>query len=295
MKISKLSYIYVLLFLLTTSGKVVAQQLIHYWNFNNNSSLTNLLTPTSSQVTGASITHIAGGISTIDFAGGTGQNFSVANHNARNGDTAGTHLRFNDPIGGQLVFAIPTTGYRDPIIKFATRRSGSGAGSQYWEYSLNGTVFIPFDTIAPNNGDPLPDTFNFSSISGADNNPNFKLRVSFAMGAGGTVGNNRFDNFTVDANVMSVTALVHYWNFNNNSSSTTLLTPTVALVAGASITHVAGGTSLVDFANGTGQNFNVANKNARNGDTAAHTSVSTTPLAGNWYLPCLPQDTKMLS
>ncbi len=175
------------------------QQLVHYWNFNNNSSVTALTTPTLSLVPGAGIVHVTGGISAIDAAGGTGQNFDVQNLNARNGDPAGTHLRFNDPIGGQLEFSIPTTGYQNPIVKFATRRSGSGAGNQLWQYSLNGTTFVSFSIIAPNNGDPALETLDFSAIAGADNNPNFKIRVSFAAGDGGTAGNNRFDNFTVDA------------------------------------------------------------------------------------------------
>jgi hypothetical protein len=130
---------------------------------------------------------------------GTGQNFNVANLNARNGDPSGTHLRFNNPIGGELLFSIPTTGYNDAVVKFSTRRSGSGAGLQYWSYTLNGTDFIAFDTLTVLDADPVLHTFDFSETPGTDNNANFKIKVSFAQGAGGTVGNNRFDNFTVDA------------------------------------------------------------------------------------------------
>lgn len=176
-----------------------AQQLVHYWNFNDNTNLTTLLTPSISQVSGASITHIPGGISAIDVAGGTGQNFNVMNHNARNGDVSGTHLRFNDPIGGELEFALPTTGYEEVVVKFASRRSGSGAGTQTWSYSTDGTNFTFFATINPFNGDPALETLDFTSITTVNNNPNFKLRVSFSQGSGGTVGNNRFDNFTLDA------------------------------------------------------------------------------------------------
>jgi len=98
------------------------QSLIHYWNFNTNTSLTSITTP-SQTIGGASLNAVAGGISAIDFAGGTGQNFDVSNLNAQNGDLAGTHLRFNDPIGGALVFGLPTTGYQNIVVKFATRRS----------------------------------------------------------------------------------------------------------------------------------------------------------------------------
>ncbi|RTZ49660.1 hypothetical protein EJ377_04670 [Chryseobacterium arthrosphaerae] len=54
----------------------------------------------------------SGGTSIIDFANGTGQNFNVDNLNARNSDPSGTHLRFNNPIGGALQFTIPTTDTR---------------------------------------------------------------------------------------------------------------------------------------------------------------------------------------
>jgi len=92
-----------------------AQTLIHYWNFNDNSTVAAITAPTQSAVTGSSITHIAGGISAIDL-GGTGQNFNVLNLNAQNGDAFGTHLRFNDPIGGALVFAIPSTGFENIVV-----------------------------------------------------------------------------------------------------------------------------------------------------------------------------------
>ncbi|HMI08458.1 MAG TPA: Ig-like domain-containing protein, partial [Flavobacterium sp.] len=122
------------------------------------------------------------------------------NLNAQNGDAAGTHLRFNDPIGGALEFALPTTGFQNIVVKFATRRSGSGPDNQLWSYSLDGTNYVSFATINPFNGDPTLQTLDFTAITGADNNPDFKLKVAFEQGAGGTAGNNRFDNYTLTGN-----------------------------------------------------------------------------------------------
>ena len=184
-----------LLFVLLTTSFSWGQNLLHYWNFNNATSLATLTTPNQT-IGGASITAIAGGISTIEFAGGTGQNFSVLNLNAQNSDASGTHLRFNDPIGGALVFALPTTGYQNIVVKFATRRSAQGAGTQSWSYTSDGTTYIPFTTILPNNGDPALATLDFSTIAAANNNANFKIKVEFTAVPGGTSGNNRFDNFT---------------------------------------------------------------------------------------------------
>ena len=178
------------------------QTLLHYWNFNNNASVATITTPSQTVIAGASLTANLSGITAIDAAGGTGQNFSVLNLNARNSDASGTHLRFNDPIGSSLVFSLPTTGYENAVIKFATRRSGSGAGTQVWSYSTDGTNFTFFANVTPNNGDPALATLDFSAVTEVDNNSNFKLKVEFQQGAGGTVGNNRFDNFTAEGTVV---------------------------------------------------------------------------------------------
>ena len=186
-----------LLIMLLLSSFSQGQNLVHYWNFNNNASIATITTPSQTSG-GASLAAVNAGISVIDFAGGTAQNFNVLNLNARNGDAFGTHLRYNDPIGSALIFTLPTTGYENIIVKFATRRSSSGAGTQSWSYSLDGTNYIAFTTVTPNNGDPGLATLDFSTITGANNNVNFKLKVEFSVGTGGTGGNNRFDNFTLE-------------------------------------------------------------------------------------------------
>jgi len=175
------------------------QTLVHYWNFNDNASIASITNPTQT-LGGATLNAIPGGISVIDFANGVNQNFNVQNLNAQNGDVFGTHLRFNDPIGGALEFALPTTGFQNSIVKFATRRSNNGAGNQLWSYSIDGTNYIPFLTFVPNNGDPTLATLDFSAITATNNNPNFKLKVEFTQGSGSTTGNNRFDNFTLEGN-----------------------------------------------------------------------------------------------
>lgn len=189
-----------ILFLLVilTASFSNAQDLVHYWNFNDNSSIAAISTVTTSLVPGASIVAIAGGTSVIDPAGGTGQNFDLLNLNAQNGAIAGTHLRFNTPIGGALEFALPTTSYENVIVNFATKRSGSGADDQVWSYSTDGgNTYTALVTINPANGDPTLQTLDFTAISAADDNADFKLKVEFAQGAGGIAGNNRFDNFSL--------------------------------------------------------------------------------------------------
>lgn len=236
-------YVLPISLLLLVALSTHAQQLIHYWNFNNNASEVALLTPTSSLVNSPSITHVPGGTSIIDPAGGTGQNFNVANVNARNNDPSGTHLRFNNPIGGQLNFALPTIGYQNIVVKFGTRRSGSGAGLQYWSYTTNGTTYIPFDTVVVMDGDPVLTTLDFSSITDVNNNPDFKIQVAFAAGAGGTVGNNRFDNFTAEGTpnggpdvtppVVTVLPIDQSTNISVNTQPTIAFNEPVRLISNA--------------------------------------------------------------
>ena len=216
-------------------GAVSGQStLIHYWNFNNNASVAAITTPTSTLLNG-SITATSTGTGNndtfIDFAGGTSQNFNVDNFNARNGDASGTHLRYNYPINGNVQFNLPTTGYNNVIVKFTTRRSGSGAGIQTWSYSLDGTTYTTYQTVSPQDANPQLVTFDFSNVTGVSNNPNFKLKVVFTQGTGGAVGNNRFDNFTVDATSVggadTTPPTVAYLPANNVNNASTTVNPTI--------------------------------------------------------------------
>ena len=229
--------------------------LIHYWNFNNNASAAAITTPTSTLL-GGTLNAVTNGTTDIDFAGGTGQNFNIDNFNARNGDAAGTHLRYNFPINGNLQFNLPTTGYNNVVVKFTTRRSGSGAGTQTWSYSTDGTTFQTYQTVSPLDANPQLITFDFSAISGIANNPNFKLKVEFSAGTGGTVGNNRFDNFTVDATAASgvdtTPPTVAYLPANNTNNASTTANPTISFnenvrLADNSTINDSNAQTLVDF------------------------------------------------
>lgn len=212
-------------------GGLFGQTLIHYWNFNNSTSTTSITTPSSTLANG-SLTALAGGTSVIDFANGTGQNFNIDNLNARNGDASGTHLRFNNPIGGALQFNLPTTGYNNVTVKFTTRRSAQGAGTQTWSYTTDGSTFVPYQTITPQDANPQLVTFDFSAIAGVSNNPNFKLKVEFSATGGGTGGNNRFDNFTVDATpaggIDTTPPTATYLPSNNTNNASTTVNPTIS-------------------------------------------------------------------
>lgn len=213
-------------------GEVSGQTLIHYWNFNNSGSVAEVTTPTPTPNSlNGNLVAIAGGTSIISHTDGINQNFNVENLNDRLGNPSGTHLRFNNPIGGALQYSLPTTGYNNVVVKFTTRRSNSGAGTQTWSYSTDGTNFTTYQTVAPLDANPQLITFDFSGFPLISNNPNFKLKVEFAAGNGGTVGNNRFDNFTVDANpiggVDTTAPTVTYLPTNNTNNASTAINPTI--------------------------------------------------------------------
>jgi len=246
-------------------GGLFGQTLIHYWNFNNNSSAASITTPSSTLVSG-SLAAIAGGTSEIDFAGGTGQNFNADNLNTRNGDPSGTHLRFNNPIGGALQFNLPTTGYQNAVVKFTTRRSGQGAGTQSWSYSTDGTTFIPYQTINPQDANPQLVTFDFSTVSGVANNPNFKLKVEFSATGGGTGGNNRFDNFTMDATATggadTTPPIATYLPAHNTNNASTSVNPSISFNENIRLTDNSAITdsnaqNLVDFRTGNASGTSV--------------------------------------
>ncbi|MBN8246829.1 MAG: CotH kinase family protein, partial [Verrucomicrobia bacterium] len=167
-----------------------AQSLLHYWNFNDAGTQ---LTPNQT-LAGASGTW---GVSPggADVQSGTGQDFTGAN--AVGTDGAGAHLRVNNPVNHTMTVGLPTTGHEDAVIRYETRRSGSGAGTQVIEYTTDGTAYTFLQNVTTADAAPVVITLDFSGIAAADNNPLFGLRISFQQGAGGTVGNNRFDNFTV--------------------------------------------------------------------------------------------------
>ncbi|BCU76447.1 CotH kinase family protein [Luteolibacter sp. LG18] len=172
------------------SAATPTSTLVHYWNFNNTASLATLITANKGYGT-VTPQLIAGST----YESGTGQGFAAAN--ARNGDTALSHLRLNNPIGSSLTFALPTTGYSNIVAAVEVFRSGSGAGTQSWSYTTDGTNYTSYGTVTVSSTAPAIAEFDFRAISAASNNPKFGLKVTFSAGAGGTVGNNRFDNFTV--------------------------------------------------------------------------------------------------
>ncbi|MEC4004804.1 Ig domain-containing protein [Flavobacterium sp. SUN052] len=210
--------------------------LVHYWNFN---SLSGTVTTVNADVS------LLPGTSSIKYNGsGAGymDSFSPGyDINALNNDIAGTGLRARNPSDTRsLLLTVPTTGYKSIIVQFATAKSGSGATTQSYSYTIDGTSYITNDlsTIVFNpTDDPLASlvTLDFSQITGVNNNSNFKIKIDFSgTTASGTSGNNRFDNVSLVGIPLSLTAPPSNLSYNTTNSFliNTAITPLSPSVTG---------------------------------------------------------------
>ncbi len=180
--------------------------LIHYWNFNNSA----YLTPNISKVSGATINF---DYSTVDASIrhdsiDTYTRIDTLSANAQNNDLPGNALRVRCPVTSVIISA-PTTHYKNIILAYAVAKSSSGPATNNVSYSIDGINFIN-TSITPKtysvNTDPTYDvqSFDFTNISGANNNPNFKFKIELVGANTAITGNNRFDNITVFGDCLTV-------------------------------------------------------------------------------------------
>lgn len=167
--------------------------LVHYWNFNNSTSLATLVAPTKGNGT-LTVQLGSGGAYVAD----TGNGFAASSV----GDPASTHLRLNNPVGSSLVFSLPTTGYSNIQASIDARRSSAGSAAEIetWSYTTDGSSYTQIAVVSVNPNNPVAIPLDLRSVSAANNNPNFGLKVVVSQGTGGTTGNHRFDNFTLTGN-----------------------------------------------------------------------------------------------
>ncbi len=156
-------------------------RLIAYWNFNDQ----NLMVDQGA------------GTLTTTFSSEDVAYYAGTSLNALPGVAAGKALSLKDDAnnGEHIIFAIDTTNYFDIQLSFATRRTDTGFNNNAVTYSTDGgKTFVDFDTYNPTlSADFAIVTFDFSSITALNNNPNAQFRIIF-KGASSSSGNNRLDN-----------------------------------------------------------------------------------------------------
>jgi hypothetical protein len=199
----KLSFRESLLWLpaLLMSFTSLAQTSLHYWDFNTGVSGTPWATPIVATQTmgGGSLSHPYGA-GTDAFAGST--------QDAPGFTTASAGATFsvvgNANNGGAFILSVPTTGYQDIKYTYSTRGTATGFTTHTIDYSADGVSFTNFATITGRTNTTFTlQTVDFTAITAANDNPNFKIRVT-VTGATNATGNNRFDNMRIVGNTIAV-------------------------------------------------------------------------------------------
>lgn len=186
--------------------------LIHYWHFNDLADETHFEVESDYSAVGQGL---------ITYPG-TGEGYMdirthrpgdpVSNFNLRMDQEPdqGAILRVRNPANTrELLFKVPSTGFENLMVTFATTRSGSGGQEQEFYFSPdNGSSWTQVgDAYNVYEHDPDATNFGFEhkifDLSGypeINDNAELVIRImSVGAGSDGDSGNQRFDNFSVDA------------------------------------------------------------------------------------------------
>ena len=186
----------------------IRRSLIHYWDFDNIPN--NVDFPTGLEISAGGI---LGGNSIV---GGAWLRYDGARWDRVNEPTpfnARTDpydmeedraLRLRNP-SGDFLLRMPTTGYKNVVVRYVVMRSGNGAVGQQIAYSTDGASFrtdgLVFSSLQIGLNYVLHE-LDFTGMEEVDDNPDFTLRIT-ASGDGSEPGNEdgnqRFNHITVDA------------------------------------------------------------------------------------------------
>jgi hypothetical protein len=170
-------------------------EVFHYWHFNTLPEGTLTSVPSdASKVSGAVITYPGTGAGYMDRVD------PGSDINADPGQPAGFGLRPRNPSNTrELLIVAPSTGYGKLIVTYALQRSSSGAAQEIFEYSVDGTSWLPVGSAFDVGIDWTKVTIDLSAIDAVSNKPGLRLRIRFVgTGADGTSGNHRLDNFKIE-------------------------------------------------------------------------------------------------
>jgi len=209
------------MFTVLTGVSSHAQTLIHYWDFNSFApGLTAPVNPATLIPIKAHYSILDTNKATIVFSTMPGVSASYSTYwdnyipgdtiNAQHADTAGSCLRIWNPTDSmQLLFHIPTTGYKNITLRFETQKSSLTQAQLYqlYDYSTDsGTTWktsglsIPGDSAIYHVWAAVTVKFNDTTVN---NNSKLTFRVRFLGQNIGGSGNNRFDNVTVTGDSLS--------------------------------------------------------------------------------------------
>jgi len=122
---------------------------------------------------------------------------------------AGAALRVrNRSEGRALIIQIPTTGAKDIVLTFDVHRSGQGMLYNRFEYTVDGINFSNEEIFPEKIGiteEYVTHTIDLTEVEGAEDNPNFAVRITYEGNTDQGNGNNRYDNIAVFGNSITST------------------------------------------------------------------------------------------
>lgn len=185
---------------------------IHYFNFNENVPGQNISWAQPIDAT------IGSGQLTYTFTqaysfGGTTINGNLNEVNGGSFVPRGGVESINN--GEHFILSVPTVGYESIVLTYASQRTATGFSTQTVHFTINGTDWIQIAEFTE-----IPTAFalftvNFSSVTGANNNPNFAVKFVLT-GATAEAGNNRFDNISVNGTRIPFDTL---WQFSTATAN----------------------------------------------------------------------------
>lgn len=142
------------------------------WNFNGKTTDPNIGSGTFSLIGGVEPYNLGGENGFVSQSGSSDPNSGYAYNT-----TTYPQADMNNATAG-IKLMMSTVGYKDLVFTFDTRHSTTSSKWVRVDYTLNGVDFQPGKTFGYTvstfvNGE----TFDLSSIAGANNNPNFGIRI----------------------------------------------------------------------------------------------------------------------
>jgi trimeric autotransporter adhesin len=235
------------LFIFASTG--FSQINIHFWNFNTGAGTTAgnkwpSPIPATTTVGGGVLTHNF--TNTEDFAGSTldAPGFPAP--------AAGASFSVQDALnnGNAMVLNVPSTGFENLKLTYATRGTSTGFTTHQIDYTTDGTNYTPFTTITGrNNATYALMTVDFSTVTAANDNPHFKIRITLS-GATSTSGNNRIDNIRLSGTSLTNNTASVAFGANASEPATngsfTINLSSPAPASGVTVTYTLSGTATVN-------------------------------------------------
>ena len=207
------------------STSVFAQsKLIHYWHFNNAVVPSAMYTDSAGGIHGIAadyslidtskakvlyykITGTSAVYHTyIDFYAPAATEYDTIN--MRMGQSTGNAIKARNPSDSmELRFYIPTTNYKNIVLKYASEASSRTSGQLLQDYSFSLDSGSTWHSTGMNmTADSAGLTYNLISLSfdtTVNNNSKLVFRIIFNGNTSGTSGNNRFDNITIEGDTIT--------------------------------------------------------------------------------------------